>query len=81
MGLTSIPVEGDVRDRLAQDKPDNLSWSVYLDRLYSETEVTITGDYVELIEAIDELSEKTKNHSVLIEELRNRVDRIEEVMA
>jgi len=41
MGMTSIPCESGVRDRLAADKPDGMSWSEYLSVLHSEQEIVV----------------------------------------
>ena len=41
MGQTSIPCNTEVRDRLAGDKPDNMSWSEYLSVLHSDQELTV----------------------------------------
>jgi hypothetical protein len=41
MGQTSIPVDSAVRDRLASDKPDDVSWSEYLTKLHSDGEIPV----------------------------------------
>ena len=38
---TSIPCDSEVRDRLANDKPDNMSWSVFLSTLHSDGEIPV----------------------------------------
>jgi len=43
MGQTSIPCDSDVRDRLAEDKPDDQSWSEYLSVLHSDQEIVVDG--------------------------------------
>lgn len=44
MGQTSIPVTSEVRDRLAGDKPDGMSWSEYLTVLHSEQEIVVESE-------------------------------------
>jgi len=56
MGQTSIPVSEAVRDRLAEDKPDSMSWSEYLAAMHSELEITVQGtgggvDYDDVVQA------------------------------
>ena len=36
MGQTSIPVQEEVRDEIAEGKPDTMSWSEFLLRLYHD---------------------------------------------
>lgn len=38
---TSIPCDSDVRDRLATDKPDDMSWSAFLSKLHSDGEIPV----------------------------------------
>ena len=38
---TSIPCDSEVRDRLANDKPDNMSWSAFLSTLHSDGEIPV----------------------------------------
>lgn len=55
---TSIPCESDVRDRLAADKPDDMSWSAFLSKLHSDGEIPVdetpaaTGDVDVDVDAI-----------------------------
>lgn len=65
MGQTSIPIESEVRDRLATDKPDNMSWSEYLSVLHSDQEIVVeqTGGNSEQLETE-------------IRRLREQVDRL-----
>jgi len=41
---TSIPVDSGVRDRLAEDKPEDMSWSEYLSVLHSDQEIVVEND-------------------------------------
>ena len=38
---TSIPCDSEVRDRLANDKPDGMSWSAFLSTLHSDGEIPV----------------------------------------
>lgn len=59
MGQTSIPCNTEVRDRLAGDKPDEMSWSEYLSVLHSDQEITVEPDTsidgIDIDEAIADL--------------------------
>jgi uncharacterized coiled-coil protein SlyX len=44
MGQTSIPCDSEVRDRLAEDKPEDASWSEYLSILHSDQEIVIESE-------------------------------------
>lgn len=44
MGQTSIPCDSEVRDRLAEDKPADTSWSEYLSILHSDQEIVIESE-------------------------------------
>ena len=55
---TSIPCDSEVRDRLANDKPDNMSWSAFLSTLHSDGEIPVeeapraTGDVDAIADAV-----------------------------
>lgn len=87
---TSIPVREDVRDTLADDKPDGVSWSDYLEALHDGADLGGNGDAVDVdAEAIaDELVAKldmTADPGVVMEEsdvaeLVSDVRRLQELM-
>ena len=71
---TSIPCDSCVRDRLANDKPDEMSWNEYLTTLASEQEIVIEGNSTNSnSEGIAELKEE-------IESLRYELDEFKEDM-
>jgi hypothetical protein len=43
MGQTSIPCDSETRDRLAADKPEDVSWSAYLRALHDGTDISTSG--------------------------------------
>jgi len=55
MGQTSIPCTESLRDRLGEDKPDGVSWSVYLDALHKDAEFIVVNDDVDIEEMVVEL--------------------------
>jgi len=60
MGQTSIPCDSGVRDRLAEDKPSDMSWSEYLSVLHSDQEIVIenTADLSGGLDAVVEELDK-----------------------
>ena len=53
MGQTSIPCDSEVRDRLAEDKPTDQSWSEYLSVLHSDQEIVINSPREQVIDVED----------------------------
>lgn len=44
MGQTSIPCDSEVRDRLAGDKPADMTWSEYLSVLHSDQDIVVGNE-------------------------------------
>jgi len=68
MGRTSIPVDTEVRDRLSNDKPEDMSWSEYLSVLHSDQEIVVGGN------STNSSSENVGELADQIERLRYELD-------
>jgi hypothetical protein len=85
MGQTSIPLDSEVRDRLATDKPDDVSWSEFLSRLHSDGEIMTGGGVIEGDVEFEPLAdaeqlERIEESVATVEERTGRIERmVEEV--
>jgi len=74
MGRTSIPCDTEVRDRLSNDKPEDMSWSEYLSVLHSDQEIVIEGNSTNSQnEGIGELAEQIERLRYELDEFKHDV--------
>jgi len=74
MGRTSIPVDTEVRDRLSNDKPEDMSWSEYLSVLHSDQEIVVEGNSTNSSsENVDELADQIERLRYELDEFKHDV--------